>query len=141
MKGRHTMYRMIVALIFLISYGDVASAKLVHTAASPHIIDGQPVQIEWYQELPRRIAIMKLTNIDTGDTSCHNVDWSDYLRTYHAATYCVDIFYQEASGAVHVEDNAWHAGDIYYILVYEYTSHNAPHGPFALHRAYIPIIK
>lgn len=88
------------------------------------------VQLKWTVGSMKRVTVMKLTQAQQGYASCSDVDWGDYIRITRGAKYCVDVYAQWVSGDVTIQDTHWQAGDVYYILQYEYTSHNAPYGPF-----------
>ena len=134
MKGRIHMYRMIIAAIILAALIAPTTQAQTYTISSPRLVlhtQDHLVQIKWYQSTPKLVTVMKLTQSHHYNVYCRNVDWGAYLRYGYGFKYCFDIFHQWIpSGYITVTDKKYQRGDVYYIIEYMYTSHNAPYGPF-----------
>lgn len=94
------------------------------------------VQIKWYQYVqssPKLVIAFKVTNTrQSGATVCSDVDWAEFITRTEGFTYCYDLLAERMpeSKWVTVTDKHWHKNDRYYIIQYDFTSHNAPYGPY-----------
>lgn len=93
-------------------------------------------QIKWYQYVqaePKLVIAFKVTNTrHNGLSTCSEVDFADYMARTGQFKYCYDLFTERLpeSRWITVTDKNWNKKDRYYIIQYDFTSHNSPYGPY-----------
>lgn len=88
------------------------------------------VQIKWTQTEPVSVTAFKLTNAAERSKTCTNVDVAEYLKLAYGYKYCYELKQLYDGNNITATDYRWNPKDIYFILQYMFTSHNAPYGPF-----------
>ena len=86
-------------------------------------------RISWYEPVARTIELVKATNETNYYQQCAIPD--DVTRVT-GSKYCVIIQHVVLTSPqeIRITDNHWHKGDKYFIIRYDFTSHNAPYGPY-----------
>lgn len=118
-------------VMILLLYLVVPVSAETYTVNNPRIVVHHVkhlVQFKWNAGSQKLVVVFKLTRSHQA-TPCMD-DWGEYLRVIHAKKYCGEIYRQWVSGMITVQDWKWEQGEMYYILQYDYTSHNAPYGAF-----------
>jgi len=109
---------------------------LVFTVSNPRLVlhrNKHMVQVKWTQTEQAQVIAFKLTNAAERSTVCTDVDVADYLKQAYGYKYCYELKQQKILQDITATDYRWNPGDIYFILQYAFTSHNAPYGPFVPH--------
>lgn len=131
------MRSIIIAVFLALSMIPVYASppEPTNTINNPRIVlhkNKRLVQIKWYQYVqssPKRVIAFKGTNIrQSASIVCTDSEWTQLA----GFKYCYMLFNQRLSADqwITATDNNWHKEDRYYILQYEFTSHNAPYGPY-----------
>lgn len=110
-----------------------------NTISNPRIVlhkKKHKVEVKWYQYVqssPKLVNAFKVTNTrQSGSPECTDVDWAEYITRTEGFKYCYNLFNArlDQDQWVTAVDKNWHKKDQYYIIQYDFTSHNAPYGPF-----------
>lgn len=125
-----------IALIMILP---VQASPPINTINNPRIIlhkSKAKVEIKWFQYVQtssKLIIAFKVTNNrQSGSSICADVDWAEYITRTEGFKYCYDILNKilDKNQWITAIDKNWHKEDRYYIIQYDFTSHNAPYGPF-----------
>lgn len=128
------MTRLVMMVILLIS----VQLPPHNTIDNPRLVlhpNKHMVQVKWYQYVqssPKHVIVFKVTNTRRILSMCHDVDWGEFITQTENFRYCYNLYdrWVTTSGYITVTDTKWAKGDQYYIIQYEFSSHNAPYGPF-----------
>lgn len=134
--------RILLAIVLALCISNVQTAPATppaNTISNPRLVlhkNKHLLQIKWYQYVqssPKLVVAFKVTNTRQIKTpECVDVDWARYITESEGFTYCYNLLQQrvQATGWLTATDPKWHKGDQYYLIQYDFSTHNAPYGPF-----------
>lgn len=127
------MMKFLVAVLLALCIVPVSATEPapMYTIDNPRIVlhaNKQLVQIKWYQYVqssPKLVIAVKMTNSrQSSSIACEPIEYG--------YKYCYQVLNTRFAESqwITVTDRQWHKHDRYYLTQHDFTSHNAPYGPY-----------